>query len=154
MSAAENYELPEYGAQYDSFDSPLMQQLRRESYGEDIGQHSWVTANDLREDILQLELSSESRLLDLGCGPGGPLAYISGLVGCRCIGVDSNTHAIAAGHARPGWTLLVYGRRCRYWLHFQRRSFVTSHSRRQPIRCPTIQRKATESRRVPLDGLK
>jgi cyclopropane fatty-acyl-phospholipid synthase-like methyltransferase len=77
-----------------------MQQLRSESYGEDIGQHSWVTANELRQDILQLELSSESRLLDLGCGPGGPLAYISGLVGCRCIGVDSNTHAIAAGHAR------------------------------------------------------
>ena len=48
-SHVKNYE-PLYAA----FDSPLMQQLRREAYGEDIGQHSWVTADELRADIARL----------------------------------------------------------------------------------------------------
>jgi hypothetical protein len=36
-----------YDTAYEAFDSPLAQQMRAEAYGEDIGQHSWVTANDL-----------------------------------------------------------------------------------------------------------
>jgi hypothetical protein len=37
-----------YEATYREFDSPLMRQIRREAYGEDIGQHSWVGAAELR----------------------------------------------------------------------------------------------------------
>ena len=33
-----------------------MRQFRREAYGEDIGQHSWVDAKELRGDIQRLEL--------------------------------------------------------------------------------------------------
>src|SRR5215470_9838554 len=65
-----------YDATYHVFDSPLTRRLREEAYGEDIGQHSWVTAAELREDIPRLRLSVSSRLLDLGCGPCGPLTFI------------------------------------------------------------------------------
>jgi SAM-dependent methyltransferase len=85
---------------YRQFDSPLMQQIRREAYGEDIGQHSWVTAEELRADISRLELSRASRLLDLGCGPCGPLTFIVGLVGCQGTGADVSRSAISAGGAR------------------------------------------------------
>src|SRR5256885_2752265 len=85
---------------YEEVESPLMQQVRREAYGEDIGQHSWVTAEELREDVSRLGLSPASRLLDLGCGPAGPLTFVVGLAGVRGTGLDLSAPAIAAGRTR------------------------------------------------------
>jgi SAM-dependent methyltransferase len=89
-----------YDNLYGEFDSPLMQELRREAYGEDIGQHSWVTAEEFQENIPLLKLSRASRLLDLGCGPAGPLTFIVGQVGCHGAGADVSAKAISAGRAR------------------------------------------------------
>ena len=89
-----------YDNLYKDFDSPLMQKLRREAYREDIGQHSWVTAEELQENIPRLKLSRASRLLDLGCGPAGPLTYIVGQVMCHGAGADVSAEALAAGRAR------------------------------------------------------
>jgi len=89
-----------YQSLYEDFDSPLNRRLRVEAYGEDIGQHSWVTAEDLRRDLAMLKLNANERLLDLGCGPCGPLTFIVKSVGCTGIGVDINAAAIAAGRRR------------------------------------------------------
>ncbi len=89
-----------YDNPYEEFDSPLKQQLRREAYGEDIGQHSWVTADELQTDISRLGLSCAGRLLDLGCGPGGPLTFVVGQLGCQGWGLDVSAKAIEAGHTR------------------------------------------------------
>ncbi len=89
-----------YDKLYKEFDSPLMQKLRHEAYGEDIGQHSWVTAEELKESIPRLKLSPASRLFDVGCGPGGPLTFIVGLVGCHGSGADVSAKALTAGRAR------------------------------------------------------
>jgi SAM-dependent methyltransferase len=85
---------------YKEFDSPLMRRVREEAYGRDIGQHSWVTEEELRADISALALTRSSRILDLGCGPGGPLTYIAGRVRCRGVGADVSAPAIASGRAR------------------------------------------------------
>ena len=77
-----------------------MREVRAKAYGKDIGQHSWVTAEELEEDIARLKFSRTSRLLDLGCGPGGPLTFIAGKAGCHGWGVDVSAEAIAAGRAR------------------------------------------------------
>ena len=89
-----------YDSTYRGFDSPLMRQLRQEAYGEDIGQHSWVVAAELRDDVSRLKLSGSSRLLDLGCGPCGPLTFIVSSVGCHGTGTDLSASALAAGRAR------------------------------------------------------
>lgn len=89
-----------YDGFYAEFDSPLARQLRAEAYGEDIGQHSWVTADELREDVVRLGLSPSSRLLDLGCGPGGPLSFVLGCSGCRGEGIEVSASALAAARAR------------------------------------------------------
>src|SRR5258707_14947634 len=89
-----------YDKLYAHFDSPLMRQLRAEAYGQDIGQHSWVTAEELLGDIPKLKLSPESRLLDLGCGPAGPLTYIVAQTKCQAVGLDVSANAIAAARAR------------------------------------------------------
>ncbi|MGH8135347.1 MAG: hypothetical protein ACRER4_03285 [Steroidobacteraceae bacterium] len=35
-----------YESLYREFDSPQMRELRRDAYGEDISQHSWVSAEE------------------------------------------------------------------------------------------------------------
>lgn len=89
-----------YDSLYAAFDSPLMQELRREAYGEDIGQHSWVTADELRSDIERLSLTPSSRLLDVGCGPCGPLVFAVRSTGCTGTGVDVSPSALVSGGAR------------------------------------------------------
>lgn len=89
-----------YDKLYEHFDSPLMRQLRTEAYGQDIGQHSWVTAEELLADIPKLKLSPDSRLLDLGCGPAGPLTFITAQTKCHAVGLDVSANAIAAARDR------------------------------------------------------
>jgi SAM-dependent methyltransferase len=89
-----------YESFYRDFDLPLMRRLRREAYGEDIGQHSWVGAEELRGDIRRLEVSPSSRLLDLGCGPCGPLTFLLASVGCRGTGVELSPSALRVGRTR------------------------------------------------------
>jgi SAM-dependent methyltransferase len=89
-----------YESFYREFDSPLMRQIRREAYGEDIGQHSWVSADEVREDIKRLKLSPASRFVDLGCGPCGPLTFILATVGCSGTGVERSPSALRVGRAR------------------------------------------------------
>jgi SAM-dependent methyltransferase len=89
-----------YEAVYLEFDSPLMRRIRREAYGEDIGQHSWVAVDDLRRDIDRLGLTRSSRLLDLGCGPCGPLTFVMAAVGCSGTGVELSPAALRLGRAR------------------------------------------------------
>jgi SAM-dependent methyltransferase len=100
MKDAQAVEGRGYEKQYRAFDSPLMRQVRAEAYGTDIGQHSWVTAEELEHVVACLRLSRTSHFLDLGCGPGGPLAFVVGKVGCRGRGVDLSAEAIVAGRAR------------------------------------------------------
>jgi SAM-dependent methyltransferase len=98
--AREDLQAEGYEAAYQSFDSLLMRRFRSEAYGEDVGQHSWVAADELRADIRRLGLSTVSRLIDLGCGACGPLAFVVSSVGCRGTGVELSAAALRAGRAR------------------------------------------------------
>jgi len=97
-----------YESEYQEFDSPLTRQMRREAYGEDIGQHSWCTTDEVRADILRLKLSPSSHLIDLGSGPCGVLTFVLATVGCRGTGVELSRSAIQVGQARAA-TLGVSG---------------------------------------------
>jgi SAM-dependent methyltransferase len=101
MCAAE-FDDRSYDAIYQEFDSPSMQKVRSEAYGKDkdIGQHSWVSAEELEEDIPRLKLTRAGRFLDLGCGPCGPLVFTLDRVACHAGGVDLSAQALAAGRAR------------------------------------------------------
>lgn len=89
-----------YDRFYQDFDSTLMRQIRREAFGDDLGQHSWVTKGELENDVARLHLTNATRLLDLGCGPGGGLAFVVGLSGCHGTGIDVSALAIAAARRR------------------------------------------------------
>lgn len=100
MSDSNPGEARGYDFSYEQFDTPLMRRHRREAYGQDIGQHSWVTAEELLLDIPRLRLTASSRFLDLGCGPGGPLTFLALQAGCRATGVDLSPAAIDSAAAR------------------------------------------------------
>jgi cyclopropane fatty-acyl-phospholipid synthase-like methyltransferase len=59
-----------------------------------------VTADELDDCSRALRLDPASRVLDIGCGPGGPLSYLAKRTGCSGVGLDLDAAAITAGRAR------------------------------------------------------
>src|SRR5262245_4632087 len=86
-----------YSATYRHFGEAVLARVRREAYGEDIGQQSWLTADECRTYCAWLQLDASSHLLEVGCGTGGPALFIARTTGARVMGVDSNPHGIDAG---------------------------------------------------------
>lgn len=89
-----------YGAHYGHFASGLYTQIRSETFGEDIGQNGWLTADEQDLFLACLSLDSRSRLLDVACGSGGPTLRIARITGCNVHGVDIHGQAIAEARAR------------------------------------------------------
>jgi len=78
----------------------MMRRIREQAYGEDIGQHSWVSSDELRGDAKRLRLTPLSRLLDMGSGPCGPLTFLLRHCGCRGVGLELSASALRIGRER------------------------------------------------------
>ena len=84
-----------YGANYGHFTSNVYAEIRREAFGTDIGQNSWLTLDELDRFMSFLDLTASSRVLDVGCGSGGPALHVSRTTGCEVVGVDVRGDALA-----------------------------------------------------------
>ena len=84
-----------YGPQYARFGSGLAAELRREVYGEDLGQQGWRTAAEQAEIAQMANLTPQSRVLDIACGTGGPSLALVERTGCHLTGLDLEVAAIA-----------------------------------------------------------
>ena len=87
-----------YDANYGNFQSELYAQIRREAFGEDIGQSSWLTSDEQDRFLNSLNLSPGKTLLDVACGSGGPVLRIADRTGCSVVGVDVHEQAVATGN--------------------------------------------------------
>jgi ubiquinone/menaquinone biosynthesis C-methylase UbiE len=85
-----------YDANYGNFQTELYTEIRREAFGEDIGQNSWLTATEQDRFLGWLDLSSGKRLLDVACGSGGPALRMTARTGCSIVGIDLHEQAISA----------------------------------------------------------
>jgi SAM-dependent methyltransferase len=83
---------------YGDFEQEILAQVRRETYGEDIGQFSWITADEFRRFFHQLDLDSSSDVLDVACGSGGPAIFMAQTTGCCVTGIDVNEAGINTGN--------------------------------------------------------
>jgi SAM-dependent methyltransferase len=79
-----------YDSAYTHFARPAEAAVRAETYGEDIGQSSWMTAAEWRSFFPLLALTPASEVLEVGCGSGGPAVDLAHAVGCRIVGIDVN----------------------------------------------------------------
>jgi 2-polyprenyl-3-methyl-5-hydroxy-6-metoxy-1,4-benzoquinol methylase len=85
----------QYDANYGNFQTDLYEQIRREAFGEDIGQNSWLTAQEQDRFLAWLALSPGKALLDVACGSGGPALRIAAKTGCSVVGVDIHAQAVS-----------------------------------------------------------
>lgn len=88
-----------YDAHYGNFQSSLYEEIRREAFGEDIGQNSWLTADEQDRFFDRLELAPERTLLDVACGAGGPVLRIAAATGCCVVGIDVHEKGVATASA-------------------------------------------------------
>ena len=84
-----------YDTTYGNFQTSLYEEIRREAYGEDIGQNGWLTADEQNKFINWLGLTAGKTLLDVACGAGGPALRIATRIGCTVTGVDIHEKAIS-----------------------------------------------------------
>jgi len=88
-----------YDANYGNFQTELYAEIRREAFGEDIGQSSWITADEQDRFLGLLELSPGKRLLDVACGSGGPALRIATKTGCSVVGIDMHEDAVSTANS-------------------------------------------------------
>jgi SAM-dependent methyltransferase len=87
-----------YDNAYANYDADVYRQIRVETYGEDLGQTSWVTSEESQEIPRALHLTAGSRVLEIGCGSGRYALQVAATVGCCVVGLDTNAPGIQTAH--------------------------------------------------------
>jgi ubiquinone/menaquinone biosynthesis C-methylase UbiE len=83
-----------YNSTYGNFREQVLAEVRRETYGEDIGQNSWITAEEYDTFYSWLELAPQLHVLEVASGSGGPALYLARKHGCRITGIDVNEEGL------------------------------------------------------------
>jgi SAM-dependent methyltransferase len=86
-----------YSAHYRDFAADVYGDVRREAFGIDIGQNSWLTVEELERFGSLLKLHPSVRFLDVACGSGGPMLHLARLANCEAVGVELYQEAVATG---------------------------------------------------------
>jgi ubiquinone/menaquinone biosynthesis C-methylase UbiE len=84
-----------YDTAYGNFSNKVLQEVRQDAFGDDIGQNSWITTDEFLRLLKHLGLKSTSNVLEIGCGSGGPSLFMARTFGCHVTGIDINEKAIA-----------------------------------------------------------
>lgn len=93
-------EVEMYDAHYEQLATDVQDQIRRETFGEDLGQASWITAAEAREWFELLRLAPEQHVLEVACGSGGVTCAWATRTGTTSVGIDVNVHGIEAARRR------------------------------------------------------
>ena len=83
-----------YNSTYGNFQEQVLAAVRGETYGEDIGQNSWITTDEYDTFYSWLNLSPGDSVLEIASGSGGPSLYLAKKFGCRIIGLDINEEGV------------------------------------------------------------
>jgi ubiquinone/menaquinone biosynthesis C-methylase UbiE len=83
-----------YDSSYASYSARVYQEVRQETYGEDLGQTGWMTADEFRDFFEILNLRAGYRVLEVGCGAGGCAVHLAQAAGAQIVGIDVNESGI------------------------------------------------------------
>lgn len=84
-----------FDSTYGHFTDRVLDAIRKETYGVDIGQNSWLTVDEYERWLPWLNLSAGDHVLEVASGSGGPAAYMVRTTGCRVTGIDANESGVA-----------------------------------------------------------
>jgi SAM-dependent methyltransferase len=89
-----------YNTSYGNSEIEVYSELRRETYGVDLGQTSWMNGAELAEIPRLLKIGAASKVLEIGCGAGGYALHFAATIDCSVTRIDTNSHGIhAAQHS-------------------------------------------------------
>jgi len=83
-----------YDSSYAGYSADVYREIRQETYGQDLGQTGWMTAEEFHSFFPLLHLHSFSRVLEVGCGAGGCAVYLAQTLGAEVTGLDMNENGI------------------------------------------------------------
>src|SRR5512139_2491195 len=83
-----------YNSTYGNFQEQVLAAIRRDAFGEDIGQNSWITTDEYDMFYSWLNISPGDHVLEVASGSGGPALYLAKKFKCRITGVDINEEGI------------------------------------------------------------
>ena len=66
-----------FDSTYSHFTKQVLETIRKETFGQDIGQNSWTTIEEYDRFISWLDLRSEHHVLEVASGSGGPARYLA-----------------------------------------------------------------------------
>ncbi|HJY39765.1 MAG TPA: class I SAM-dependent methyltransferase [Steroidobacteraceae bacterium] len=84
-----------FDSTYGHFTEDVLAAVRRDTFGLDIGQNSWLTVEEYDRFIAWLKLQPEQHVLEVASGSGGPALYLADRASCHVTGIDSNEHGVA-----------------------------------------------------------
>lgn len=83
-----------YNTSYAHFETDAQSLVRAETYDQDIGQNSWLTAAEWRRFAERAGVTANAEVLEVGSGSGGPAVWLAQELNCLVTGVDINEHGI------------------------------------------------------------
>src|SRR5262245_65403019 len=89
-----------YDGHYGHLAADAQVAVRRETYGEDLGQTSWITLVEARQFLRALGLGAGQAALEVACGSGGLTCLMALETGAACVGVDVNEHGVEGARTR------------------------------------------------------
>jgi SAM-dependent methyltransferase len=84
-----------FDSTYSHFTKQVLETIRKETFGQDIGQNSWTTVEEYDRFLSWLDLRPEHHVLEVASGSGGPALYVAHHIGCRVTGIDANEAGVA-----------------------------------------------------------
>lgn len=79
---------------YSNFSEQVLAAIREETFGRDIGQNSWLTADEYDLFISWLRLEPGGHVLEVASGSGGPARYLAQQTSCYVTGIDANESGV------------------------------------------------------------
>jgi len=80
---------------YSNFNNKVLGAIRKETFGTDIGQNSWLTVDEYDRFLPLLNLAPDHHILEVASGSGGPAIYLARATGCRVTGIDADEGGVA-----------------------------------------------------------